>query len=217
VEQSNNLSALLRFIKTLNIETSKKQENQLRDYLNLLYEYSINHRIISSSDKEFIVEKHFSSSLVFVQEFIEKVKEEDAILDIGSGGGFPGIILSIYFPEIKTICVDSIRKKTLFLSKVVRQLNLNCEVINERIESYLSNNQPIFNFITARALASIDELIELTKAQSGKTLFTLKGTNYHEEVKELKTLDKLTVKPVSSKWLNYTDYLKDKIFVQIQL
>ena len=102
-----------------------------------------------------------------------------------SGNGFPAIVLSIVgkqlFPELKIFLVESITKKALFLNTVKNELNLNIEVINDRIENIKAKN---IDLISSRAMASLDRLIDYSKPFCNKNtrLIFPKGSKYKEEI-----------------------------------
>ena len=84
------------------------------------------------------------------------------IVDVGSGAGLPGIPLAIYYPEKKFTLIDSIGKKTQFMSQAVRELGLkNVQVVQTRAEEYQTANG--FDTMIARAVASIDDLVRISK------------------------------------------------------
>lgn len=166
------------------LETSAAQKNQLGLFLDLLIEWNSKINLISRNEKN-IIDRHFLNSACVAHFFTPDSHEK--IIDIGSGGGFPGIILKILFPHAHFVLIDSIKKKTNFLKLVVRELGLtNIDIINDRAEniSSLEAFYKSFDFVTARAVSSLDSLISLSDPflkQKGKMLF-LKGRNYEEEI-----------------------------------
>ena len=115
--------------------------------------------VISRKDIESFYEKHFLHSLA-IAKFI-RFKKGSQILDIGTGGGFPGIPLAIFFPEVQFHLVDSIAKKISVVVDIVQQLELDnvkaeclrCETLTEK-----------YDFIVSRAVAPASELIEWNKS-----------------------------------------------------
>ena len=121
-------------------------------------------------------ERHFLDSL-YLYDFI---KEKQNIFDIGSGGGFPGMVLSI--AGIKNITfIESDERKCLFLKEIKIDYCLNCEILNDRVE----NINKKANTIIGRAFAPLDRFLNLCKNIITKDteIFLLKGVNINEEIK----------------------------------
>lgn len=217
MKQLNDLKNLCDFLAAENIHLSEQQISKLKIYLSELLSFADKHRIVSNKDINHIVSRHFLSSFYFVKVIKNKISDNDNILDLGSGAGFPGILLSIYFPN-KIVMVDSVRKKALFLSRIKRALNLNCDVINDRIENFAMSDKREFKIITARALASINDLIDLAHSflQTG-VLYTLKGTNYKDEFSGREKEINLSADKIDSNWIKYSDYLENKVSVAFTL
>lgn len=120
--------------------------------------------LVSRADADRLWEYHLLPSIIPLR-FID-IATENWILDIGSGGGFPAILLKIMRPDLQIVMVDSIRKKTLFLKHAIADLNLqNITVINERVEAVSQNPDfhKRFDVVTARAVDRIDTLIQWGK------------------------------------------------------
>ena len=215
VKQFDELSKLNTFLKTESIILSEQQIVKLKIYLTELIQFAAKHRIISINDIDNIVSRHFLSSFYFVKNIKDIIKESDEILDLGSGAGFPGIVLSIYLPNRVTL-VDSNRKKSLFLSRIKKELSLNCEVINERIENFVTESNRQFTLITARALASIGDLIDLTSPLLNKSvLHTIKGLNFREELSGNEAEYLIIENTIADTWIKYSEYLNNKIYISI--
>lgn len=107
-----------------------------------------------------VVERHYGESLVAASLFDGSEKR---LLDIGSGGGFPGLILSAAFPELECVLVEPRQKKWAFLRSVIRKADLlSCRVLNARVEIPLSQSLDVFedlDVITSRALSLPHELL----------------------------------------------------------
>jgi len=217
VKQLDDLQRLLQFLKTDNIDLSDQQIFNLKVYLSELIRFATKHRIVSTKDIEHIVSRHFLSSFCFVKRIKEIISAEDSILDLGSGAGFPGIVLSIMLHN-KVVMVDSIRKKTLFLNRVVKKLGLNSEIINDRIELYAQKEKREFKIITARALASINDLIDLSHPFLLKgELHTIKGLDFKNEITGRETEIDLSFSSIDAKWVKYSEYLDSKVYVTFSL
>ena len=126
-------------------------------------------------------DRHICDSLQ-VMPFIEK--KNNTILDMGTGPGLPGVILSILGFKNITM-VDSRNKKTAFVKHIIEKLELKAKVIHSRLEELRLSP---FNYITSRALASLDKLLNysLYFSNHNTTLIFLKGKNVNKEINEAK-------------------------------
>ncbi|MCL2755555.1 MAG: 16S rRNA (guanine(527)-N(7))-methyltransferase RsmG [Firmicutes bacterium] len=125
-------------------------------------------------------------SMLFNDVIAPFMKENASVLDMGSGGGCPAIPLKISFPQIKMTMVDSVRKKTDFLNETVTELGLeNTTAIHTRIEEFCTAHRERFDIVTARAVASLNILLEygLPLLRVGGYMFAFKGSSVDEEIK----------------------------------
>ena len=130
---NKNIDILKEKLDRVGILWEKTQIDQFREYHNLLRSWNCRINLISRSDEEKIIERHFLESLAVILHC--KIQYKAAIVDIGSGGGFPGIPVAIMRPDVNFTLVESKRLKTLFLKDVVSDLKLkNVSVVNERCE-----------------------------------------------------------------------------------
>lgn len=179
-------------LKKLNITLTKTQENQLEEYYNLLIEENKKINLTTITKKEDVYLKHFYDSLTIIK-VIDLTKKE-TLIDIGTGAGFPGLVLKIVFPNLKVTLLDSLNKRINFLNKVIEKLNLtNIKTVNSRIETY---QQETFDIVTSRAVSKINILLELSCQLVKKEGFLiLLKANALEELKASKnSLDKLNFK-----------------------
>ncbi len=138
------------------------QSGQLIHYVSLIKTYNQRFNLISRSDVENVWEHHIYPCVVAAN--LVEIPIAAAVLDVGSGSGLPGIPLKIVRPDLKMILVDSIRKKILFLKKVVDELGLeSAETLNMRlgVDEDRSGLQGRFNVVTARAVATAEILVPL--------------------------------------------------------
>ncbi|NUM80155.1 16S rRNA (guanine(527)-N(7))-methyltransferase RsmG [bacterium] len=151
-------------------------------YYDFLIEQNKKFNLISRNEKD-IIERHFLNSALIA--FYYKFLPTDKIIDIGSGAGFPGIILKILFPQSQFTLVDSTTKKTNFLKELVSKLKLQkIEILNDRVENLSKNYSDKFDFVTARAVSQLDKLFLLSKSlinRRGIMVF-LKGKKFQEEI-----------------------------------
>ena len=168
---------------------SEKQVDLFKKHKVLFEDWNSKINMISRKDIPFFVEKHLLHSLSIskVVEFMPGSK----VLDIGTGGGFPGIPLAIMFPETQFTLVDSIGKKINVVSQIASELNLNnVTAINQRVEK----NTEEFDFIVSRAVAPLNKLVMWTNKNIKKDSFhsikngflCLKGGDLKEETAVVK-------------------------------
>ncbi len=140
------------------IDLSQHQLSLLETFMAELLDWNQGINLIGLSDRNRIINELLLDSLIPLT-FIPEIGK---LLDVGSGAGFPGIVIKICRPRLKTVLLEANHKKTGFLKQVVRLLELNdIEVINGRIERNGFKLYPDgYNIITARALAPIERIIE---------------------------------------------------------
>ena len=148
-------------VKKLNIKITNKELELLEQYYNFLIKYNEHTNITAITKKEDVYIKHFLDSLMVTKAI--NFNKIDNLIDIGSGAGFPGIVLKIFFPNIKIILLDSNNKKTTFLNEVIKKLNLkDIQVVNLRAEEYMKNHLNEFDICISRAVAYIDIITSLS-------------------------------------------------------
>lgn len=143
--------------RQLGVSLSEAQHAQLLGYLALLIKWNKAYNLTAVRDPDEMVSRHLLDSLS-VMSFIENGRW----LDVGSGGGMPGIPLAILFPDSQVTCLDSNGKKTRFLTQVKLELKLdNLQVIHSRVEAF-QPAQP-FNGIISRAFSSMENFSNWTR------------------------------------------------------
>ena len=164
---------------------SRETIDKIYSFVEILTEWNNKLNLVSKAAINEIWERHVLDSLQLIKYLPNDVKN---IVDIGSGSGFPGIIIAIMtkeiFPNAKIKLVESITKKTVYLKDVCFRLGLdNVEVLNQRVENGVFKDVDV---ITARAVASINILCGYTNKIGGKKtiLLLLKGKRYLEENEE---------------------------------
>lgn len=156
-------------------------DQKLKSYLALLEKWQPKINLISNNTLDNAWERHFIDSQQIAEYFPENTK---TLFDLGSGAGFPGLVLAIICPDINVSLVESDQKKCSFLKTVSRETETSATIYNERIEAVSHETRP--DVITARALASLDKLFEYCakwiEANSAITLIFPKGENADEEL-----------------------------------
>lgn len=180
-----NKEIFIKEVKKLNIDISDNQLKQLEKYYEILIEENAKTNLTAITKKEDVYLKHFYDSLTLVKT-IDLTKVNN-ILDVGSGAGFPSIVLKIFYPHLHLDIIDSNNKKITFLEKLIHELNLkNINLIHDRVEIYALENKEKYDLVTARAVANLNTLIELCLPLVKKDCYfiALKG-NISEEIKNI--------------------------------
>lgn len=168
-------------LKKLNIELTKRQEQQLEKYYELLIEENKKTNLTRITQKDEVYLKHFYDSLTITK--VIDLNQNLSLIDIGTGAGFPGLVLKIVFPTLNITLLDSLNKRIEFLNKVIKELNLkNIKTVNSRIEDY---QKETFDIVTSRAVAKTNILLELScKLPKTNGYFIFLKANIEEELKE---------------------------------
>ena len=170
--------------KKLNIETDSNKKSLLDSWEKLFIEYNSHTNLMSKNDIQYLYEKHVFDSLAI--NLWDKFKDIKTILDVGCGGGFPSLLLAIFFPDKKIVANDSRIKKINFIELVKSELKLNnLEILYSRIEDAPIQN---IDLITSRAVGSALSVYELSKKHLKKEGFFLiyKSKKIDDEIKEFK-------------------------------
>jgi 16S rRNA (guanine527-N7)-methyltransferase len=143
--------------------------------------------LISRSDETRIVTRHFLQSIGLLK--IISFPNGSFVLDLGSGGGFPGIPLKLMRPDLKIVFVEAVEKKVNFLYRAVHELGMkHAQVYGKRLDEFHVLNEPV-EFIVARSVSNVADLIRWsypTLKQGGK-LLAIKGLNVIDELEQAKS------------------------------
>ena len=153
-------------------------EAKLLAYLALLEKWNRVYNLTAVRDAERMVSHHLLDSLAAVPFF-----QGGSVLDVGSGGGLPGIPLAIARPDLQVTLIDSIAKKTAFLLQAKAELGLgNLQVVTGRVEDFRPETG--FDVITSRAFSDLKEFVTLTRhlLKPGGCWLAMKGLYPHEEI-----------------------------------
>ncbi len=161
-------------------DLTEQQQEQYYQYYQLINEYNQVMNLTGIDDLDGVYLKHFYDSLTVCNLIDDNVK---TIADLGSGAGFPGIVLAIYYPQIKFSLIEPLTKRCKFLAIVVEKLGLkNVEIINERAEDITKK----FDVVTSRAVSRLNILLELAMplVKINGYFIALKGAQAQVEIKE---------------------------------
>ena len=184
-----NYNQFKSLVKDIKIDITESQFEKLYDFIELLKEKNKNLNLTSISDDKDIWIKHIFDSLM-VLNFLQ-INPEMKIVDLGTGGGFPGIPLAILFPEAEFLLVDSVEKKIKAVQEFVDELGLkNVKTLIDRAETLGQNiiYREQYDVVLSRAVAVLPALMELTTPllKVNGYLFAYKGRDYVIEVAESK-------------------------------
>lgn len=171
----------MQIIKRYFSELSDVQLKQLEQLLPLYTEWNEKINVISRKDLENFYERHVLHSLSIAK--IISFEKGETVLDIGTGGGFPGIPLAILFPETTFTLTDSIAKKITVVNEVANALQLqNVTAKVERAE----NIKQDFDYVVTRAVAKMSDLLFWSKNKHPKKIIALKGGDLKEELAHIR-------------------------------
>jgi len=173
-------------------DLSEKQIEQFAKLKDLYFEWNEKINVISRKDIDELYIKHVLHSLAIAK--VMKFKDGSEVLDVGTGGGFPGIPLAILFPNVNFHLVDSIQKKILVVSEVANALELkNVKAETQRVEKLKSK----YDFIVSRAVTQMPKFVGWVRGKIKKEsinphpngILYLKGGDLSEELKGFKTAE----------------------------
>ena len=154
-----NQNNFIEETKKLGIKVTEKELILLEKYYDMLVEYNKFMNLTGITEHDEVYLKHFYDSLTIVRAI--DLNKVETLCDIGTGAGFPGIVLKIFYPNLKITLVDALQKRINFLNDVIKELNLDkIETVHARIEEYGIKNREIFDVATARAVAPLNVLLE---------------------------------------------------------
>lgn len=183
-----NKETFINELAKLNINLSEKQLWQLNKYYELLIEWNEKINLTRIIDEEQVYLKHFYDSLTLCK--VINLDSKLSLCDIGTGAGFPGIVLKIAFPTLSVTLIDSLNKRIIFLNEVIKELELtNIEAIHIRGEEFARRNREKYDVVTSRAVSNLRILSEiclpLCKVNG---FFIAMKSNSEEEIAEANTI-----------------------------
>ena len=165
-------------VRELGIELTEEQLNKLDSFYHKLIEWNERINLTRITEEQDVYLKHFYDSLTIAK--VVDLSTKETLCDVGTGAGFPGIVLKIVYPNLKITLVDSLLKRVNYLNTIITELNLdNIKAIHSRGEDYKEK----FDVVTARAVANIEKLLNFTMHLVNKDgIFVAMKGNIEEEM-----------------------------------
>ena len=192
---------MIREIETLcaalGLTPSQEQAHSLVQYLELLLHWNATYNLTAVRDRAAMLTHHLADCLAAVRS-VQREIPRGRVLDVGSGGGLPGVVLAIMLPALDVTCVDSVGKKAAFIRQAAGTLGVqNLSAAHSRVQSLA---QPPFDLITSRAFASLVQFTHVTDAllAPGACWMAMKGKRPEAEIAELPAdIDVFHVEPLA--------------------
>ena len=169
-------------VEKLGINLNQDMLDKLDKYYKLLVEWNEKINLTAITEENEVYLKHFYDSLTLARDY--DFNKPISLCDVGTGAGFPGIVLKIVFPNLKITLLDSLNKRIVFLNEIIDKLELkDIETVHARMEDYSIKNNEKFDIITARAVASLSFLSEISiRSLKVNGLFMFMKGNQGEEL-----------------------------------
>ena len=172
-------------IRALGLSLSPEQQKHLLDYLALIQKWNKVYNLTALRDPADMLTHHLLDSLTAVAPLTRHTQGRAArVLDVGSGGGLPGVVLAICMPELNVTCVDTVAKKAAFVQQVAVSLKLpNLRAVHARVESLTDG----YNVICSRAFASLPDFVTWSRPAlaEGGVWMAMKGKHPQDEIAAL--------------------------------
>lgn len=146
------------------------------------------HNLVSRAAREQLDTRHMPESVAFAQWL---PVQTGTLIDVGSGGGFPGLVIAIMRPEITVHLVESVGKKAEFLSETARGLGIECRVHAQRVQSLTQSGMGLLaDAVTARAVAPLSDLARMAAPLllPGGFLYAIKGARWRQELDDARVM-----------------------------
>ena len=202
----NLASGLSAGIQALGLNLSDDRQKLLLDYVALIQKWNKVYNLTALRDPADMLSHHLLDSLTAVAPLARHTQGQAIrVLDVGSGGGLPGVVLAICMPELNVTCVDTVAKKAAFVQQVAVSLKLpNLRGIHARVESLTDPYQ----VICSRAFASLPDFVSWSRSAlaEGGVWMAMKGKHPQDEIKALPSdvkvfhVEPLAVPGLSAAW-----------------
>ena len=155
-----NIELFIEETTKLGINLTENKLEKLNKFYELLISWNEKMNLTRITEKEEVYLKHFYDSLTLFK--VIDLNQDLTLCDVGSGAGFPGIVLKIVFPNLKIKLIDSLQKRVNYLNEIIKELELtDIEAIHTRAEDYAKSHREEYDIVTARAVANLKVLSEL--------------------------------------------------------
>ena len=202
--------------RRLGIKLTERDAGRLLGYLDLLQRWNGTYNLTAVRDPNEMLVQHLFDCLAVVPPLRAALSgPHPRVLDVGSGGGLPGVVLAVLMPDVHVVCVDTVGKKAAFIRQVATELGLrNLQAEHARVEAL---REAPFDLITSRAFASLADFVRLTRSHlaSGGVWVAMKGKRPDDEIAALPAdvsvfhVEQLTVPELNAErclvWLRPTD------------
>ena len=181
------IEEFIKEVEKLGLKVTNKELSQLDIIYNTLIDTNKTMNLTRITDKEDVYLKHFYDSLTLAKFY--DLNKAQTLCDIGTGAGFPGLVLKIFYPNLDITLVDSLQKRVNYLNKLIEKLNLKgIKAYHNRAEDLIKQNKK-FDIVTARAVASLPKLLLWTMPLVNKngSFLAMKG-NVEEELNSAKDI-----------------------------
>lgn len=179
-----NKELFIKELEKIGFNITEEQLNSLDIYCKFLLEYNSHTNLTAIKEEDQVYLKHFYDSITFIKAI--DLNNINNLIDIGTGAGFPGMVLKILFPNLEVTLLDSNNKKIKFLEELSEKLNLTkINFFHGRAEDFCIKNRESFDIVTARAVSNMTTLTELCMplVKLNGYFIAMKGSN-EDEVKE---------------------------------
>lgn len=173
-----NKEEFIDALKEINITPTEEQMDKLDKFYHLMIEWNKKINLTRITEEEDVYLKHYYDSLTISK--VVDLNNIETLCDVGTGAGFPGLVIKIMFPNIKVKLIDSLQKRVNYLNEVIKELKLeDIEAIHTRGEEYKEK----FDLVTSRAVANIEKLVDYTMhLVAEKGIFVAMKGNLNQEL-----------------------------------
>ena len=176
-------------LRELGLDLSEAQTTQLLDYLALLQKWNKVYNLTAVRDPAEMLTHHLLDSLAAIGPLLrQSAGQALRLLDVGSGGGLPGVVIAVACPEIAVSCVDTVGKKAAFIQQAAATLKLpNLRGVHARVETLIAEQGESFDIVCSRAFASLPDFTAWSRAalKPGGVWMAMKGKHPEAELAAL--------------------------------